>query len=315
MVIIKLQMFLVLDKLKNHWMKMPGNLRGAVWMLLMAVFFVVADSIIKILSKRLDPIEIVFFRNVFSILWLIPAIASAGGIIAFQTHHPWLQLSRAALGGIAMICIFYSIQLLPLADATAIMFSRAIWMIPCAVLFLGEAIRWRRWTATFVGFIGVILMVQPDKVLRLGFIEIGMVFALTNAFLAAIIFSLIKILKTRGETNLTILLWHASVSILITAIPTWFLWITPTFFELLLLLTLGLVVTAAHSCMIQALAAGEATAVTPFEYSRVLFAGLIGFIFFSETPTFWTCVGTILVILSGFYIAKREALKSENKQT
>ncbi|MEE2932808.1 MAG: DMT family transporter [Pseudomonadota bacterium] len=300
--------------LKSRWDRTPENLRGAMWMLFMAIFFVAADSIIKILSRRLDPIEIVFFRNIFSILWLIPAIANAGGFKAFQTNYPWLQLTRATLGGIAMICIFYSLKLLPLADATAVMFSRAIWMIPCAVLLLGETVQWRRWTATIVGFIGVILMVQPTELLDFNSIKIGMIFALTNAFLAAVIFTLIKILKGRGESNLTILLWHASISILMTSIPTWFLWITPTPFEILLLIALGLIVTLAHSCLIQALAVGEATAVTPFEYSRVLFAGLVGFIFFSEVPSIWSFVGTLLLIASALYIARRESLADKNQK-
>ncbi len=70
--------------LRSRWDRAPKNLRGAMWMLFMAIFFVAADSIIKILSRRLDPIEIVFFRNVFSILWLIPAIANAGGGQSFS---------------------------------------------------------------------------------------------------------------------------------------------------------------------------------------------------------------------------------------
>ena len=291
----------------NRWRALPGNLRGAFWMVVMAIFFVCADTIIKILSKRLDPIEIVFFRNIFSLLWLIPSIIQAGGAKAFYTNHPWLQFSRAVTGGIAMICIFYSIQLLPLADATAIMFSRAIWMIPCAVLFLNEAIRWRRWTATAVGFIGVILMVRPA-----GGIEPGILFALTNAVMAAVIFTLIKMLKSKGETNLTILLWHAAITIIITATPTYFLWQMPTLTEFLLLIALGALVTVAHACLIQALAVGEATAVTPFEYSRVVFAGLVGLFMFSEVPTAWTISGTVLILASGYYIARREA--QENKK-
>ncbi|HAA93311.1 MAG TPA: hypothetical protein DCS82_09205 [Rhodospirillaceae bacterium] len=299
-------MKLVPEAIARRWENLPGNLRGAVWMLLMAVFFVAADSIIKIVSRRLDPIEIVFFRNIFSLLWLIPAVVQAGGLVAFHTQYPMLQFARGALGGIAMVCIFYSLQLLPLADATAVMFSRTIWMIPCAVFLLGEAIRWRRWTATVIGFIGVVIMVRPA-----GGIEPGMLFALANAIMAAVIFTLIKILKSKGESNLTILLWHASITIAITAVPTYYLWITPTLEEFLLLVALGLLVTIAHTCLIQALAAGEATAVTPFEYSRVLIAALIGFVFFAEIPTIWTVIGTILVVASGYYIARREAQREE----
>lgn len=299
------------EPLLQRWQALPGNLRGAAWMLLMAVFFVAADSIIKVLSRRLDPIEIVFFRNIFSLIWLLPAVAQAGGCVAFRSDHAGLLFTRSVLGGLAMILVFYSLKYLPLADATALMFSRAIWMIPCAVILLGEAVRWRRWTATVVGFVGVVIMVRPAEVIATGGLEIGMVFALSHAVLAAVIFALIKILKSRNESNLTMLLWHSAVTIAITGIPAWYLWITPTPFELMLLIALGLIVTIAHACLIQALAVGEATAVTPFEYSRVLFAAAIGLVFFAEVPTVWTIAGTVLVLASGYYIARREAQRRD----
>jgi drug/metabolite transporter (DMT)-like permease len=262
-------------------------------MLMSAVIFVFADATIKYLARSLEPVEIVFFRNVFSLATLLPVALRAGGLTAFHTNYPGLQFSRALLGGLAMICIFYSLQLLPLADATAIMFSRTLWMIPCAVLFLHEAVRWRRWTATVVGFIGVLLIVRPDGGMGPG------------------IFTIIKKLKSKGESNLTILLWHASVTILITAVPTYLYWQTPTLFEFGLLIGLGISLTLAHTCLIQALAVGEATAISPFEYSRVVFSTLIGVFFFAEIPTVWTIAGAALVILSGFYIARREARREK----
>jgi drug/metabolite transporter (DMT)-like permease len=296
----------VKERLLTKWRALPANLRGALWMLMSAVIFVFADATIKYLARSLEPVEIVFFRNVFSLATLLPVALRAGGLTAFHTNYPGLQFSRALLGGLAMICIFYSLQLLPLADATAIMFSRTLWMIPCAVLFLHEAVRWRRWTATVVGFIGVLLIVRPD-----GGMGPGVIFALSNAVMAAAIFTIIKKLKSKGESNLTILLWHASVTILITAVPTYLYWQTPTLFEFGLLIGLGISLTLAHTCLIQALAVGEATAISPFEYSRVVFSTLIGVFFFAEIPTVWTIAGAALVILSGFYIARREARREK----
>jgi drug/metabolite transporter (DMT)-like permease len=290
-----------LPSLQRKWAGLSGNLRGALWMLVSAVIFVCADSTIKYLTRTIEPVEIVFFRNVFSLCTLLPVMLRLGIVNAYRTDYPALQFSRAVLGGLAMVCIFYSLKYLPLADATAIMFSRTLWMIPCAVLFLGEAIRWRRWTATFVGFIGVVLIVRPG-----GGIDIGMGFALTNAVMAAVIFTVIKKLKQKGESNVTILIWHATAAIAITAIPTWHYWVTPTAFEFLLLIGLGIGLTAAHAALIQALACGEATAVTPFEYSRVVFAALIGLFFFAEVPSVWMVAGAALILLSGYYIAWRD---------
>src|SRR3546814_16470131 len=115
---------------------------------------------VKLVGARLDSLEIGFFRCAFGLATVLPFMLR-GGTAAFRTERPMLHLFRGLLGTTAMFCSFYALTHLPLADATAIGFANTLFMIVLAVLFLGKTVRWRRWTATIVGFAGVLVMVGP----------------------------------------------------------------------------------------------------------------------------------------------------------
>ena len=264
-------------------------------MVLSAVLFTSMGGLIKHLGQRLDPIEVVFFRSLFGVIWLLPLIYKAGGLRALKTNHPTMQFSRALLGAMAIIFMFYGLTMIPLADSQAIIFSRPLWMIPLAVIFLAEVVRWRRWTATIVGFCGVLVMVWPGDAMQLGALLI-----VGNAVCAAAGFTLIKIMTQKGEERLAILCWHTILTTLLSGIPLYLVWISPTLTELLLLVIMGAGLTFAHSCIIRALECGEATAVMPFDYSRLLFAIVIGYFFFAETVNTWNVVGAAIIILSSY---------------
>jgi drug/metabolite transporter (DMT)-like permease len=286
----------------KKWQGLSGNVRGACWMILSAALFTSMGGLIKHLGQRLDPMEVVFFRSLFGVIWLIPVIQKAGGLKILKTNYPVMQFSRAFLGALAIIFMFYGLTMIPLADAQAIVFSRPIWMIPFAVFFLAEIIRWRRWTATIIGFIGVLIMVRPGDT-----IQPGALLIVGNTVCAAAGFTLIKIMTQKGEDRLTILCWHTMVTTLLSAIPLYYFWITPTWVELLLLVIMGAGLTFGHSCIIRALEIGEATAVLPFDYSRLIFAGIIGYFIFAEVLDTWTLTGGAIIILANYYIARREA--------
>ncbi|MDB3953185.1 DMT family transporter [Alphaproteobacteria bacterium] len=286
----------------RKWQGLSGNVQGAFWMILSALLFTSMGGLIKHLGQRLDPIEVVFFRSLFGVIWLLPLIYKAGGLKTLKTNHPAMQFSRALLGAIAMVFMFYGLTMIPLADSQAIIFSRPLWMIPLAVIFLAEVVRWRRWTATMVGFCGVLVMVRPGDTMQIGALLVA-----GNAICAAAGFTLIKIMTQKEEEGLTILCWHTMLTTLLSAIPLYFVWISPTLTELLLLIIMGAGLTFAHSCIIRALECGEATAVLPFDYSRLIFAMVIGYFFFTETVDAWTVCGAAIIILASHYILRRES--------
>lgn len=287
--------------LVSRWLALPANVRGALWILAASVLFSVMAAMVKTVGARLDSFQIAFFRCVFGLVVILPFMAKAGPQV-FRTRRLPMHVLRALAGVTAMFCGFYSITHLPLADATAISFAKPLFMIVLAVLFLGEVVRWRRWTATVVGFVGVLIMINPGE----NGLNPAMAAALAGTLCVAVVVVLVKRLSTT-EAPLTILFTFGVVSTLVSAVPAAFVWQMPTGIELVLLILIGSLGAAGQSCAIRGFRVGEATAVVPFDYSRLLFAGALGYVLFGDVPTTNTLAGAALIVASTLYIALREA--------
>ncbi len=260
---------------------------------------------VKQLGKTLPVWELVTLRTLFALMFLTPVLYRAGPSVLLTTR-PGAHLLRSALGMGGLVCFFFSVIHLDLALATTLGFTRALFVIVLAVIFLAEKIRWRRTAATVVGFTGVILCIDPVG----GSFDPWTLCALAFALFAAGVTTMVKRL-TRTESNLTIVVWTYISMAAMAAIPAWLTWQTPTQFELLLIVFLGITSAAGQTCMVAGLRAGEATAVTPFEYSRLLFASVFGFFLFQEVPGINTWLGAAIIILSTMYIALRERRASQ----
>ena len=171
-----------------------------------------------------------------------------------------------------------------------------------AVLVIGEQVRWRRWAATMVGFLGVIVMIRPgsDAFSAWSFLALG------DAFSIALLITIVKRLP-ESETELVMMFYYGVVAIVLSLPLALWVWRWPNAMEWLLLAGLGLIGAFSQYLWILAFRAGEASAVAPFDYLRLLFAGLIGFALFSETPDSWTIGGAAVIVASTVYIARREA--------
>ncbi len=286
--------------LRQSWGSLPGNTRGVLWALAGSGCMATMATMVKFLGQELSNFEVSFFRAAFGLIVILPFVAH-GGMGAVRTNRLRFHLARGAIGGSAMLTGFYALTILPLALATSLSFARPLFMIVLAVLFLGEVVRMRRWTATVVGFVGVIVMLRPT-----GAIEPAAFLSLLSAFLVACAMVLTKI-KSTTERPVTMILYATMFGTVITLIPAIVVWQTPTLGQFALLGLMGIVGTLASNCMIRALAAGEATLVTPVEYVRILFAGLFGYFLFTETPDLWMGEGAVIVIGSTLYITLREA--------
>lgn len=290
-----------MDSISAKLAALPGNVRGALWILLSAVIFTMTNSLIKYVGSSLDPFQMVFFRGLFGTMFLLPIVWHAGGMAVLKTKRMNFHLARGITGSLALMTIFYALTNMPLADVTGISFSRSLWVIILAVLFLGESIRWRRWTATLVGFCGVLVMVRPGPEANPAAIA-----AVLNALFVAMSVVLIKRM-TVTEKPLTILFWGTLIPTFVTLPPAIIVWQTPTNTELMLMAAIGAGLSVGHTCLIHGLRVGEATAVMPFDYTRLIFAGLAGYIFFVEVPDPYTIAGAVLIIFATLYIARRES--------
>lgn len=298
-----------MQRIAAHLGALPDNVRGAVWILLSAIIFTATNSLIKYVGTTMDSFQMVFFRGLFGTLFLLPIVWRSGGWSVLKSNRMNFHLARGLTGSLALMTIFYALTHMPLADVTGISFSRSLWVIVLAVLFLDERIHWRRWTATVVGFVGVLVMVRPGPEANPASVA-----AVLNALFVAMSVVLIKRM-TETEKPLTILFWGTIIPTFVTLPPAIVVWQAPTNTDLILMAAIGGGLSVGHACLIQGLRAGEATAVMPFDYTRLILAGIAGYLFFAEVPDPFTVVGAVLIIGSTFYIARREAKESRRTKT
>jgi len=285
--------------LASRWHALPANVHGAAWIILASAVYSGQALIVKTLGQRLDPFEIAFFRCAFGLVAVMPFLAGTRGWTI--SGKPWMHVLRSVVGVSGMFCGFYAITHLPLATATAISFTKPLFLIVLAVLFLGETVRWRRWTATAVGFLGVLIVIRPGG----DVFSFAMLVALFGSFLIADVTVLVKKLSVT-DRNVTIIFYFGVITTIVAAVPAYFVWQMPNLFEWSLLVLVGATAAFGQYCSLRAFRIAEATAVMPFDYTRLLFAGMFGYFFFAEVPDFWTLVGIAVLIASTLYIAQRE---------
>jgi len=193
---------------------------------------------------------------------------------------------------------------LPLADATALAFSRILFTTVVAVLVLREIVSGSRWSATVTGFVGVVVMVRPGgEIDPIVFVAIGAActFAIANV--------LIRIMSSTEPPN-RILFYYQAGGILVFLPPTIFLWQTPPdLFSWLMTLAIGFLTTVGMIGFIRGFVVGEASVIGPTEYIRLIFAAGFGFLIFGEIPDVWTVVGALIIVGSTSFIAQMEAKK------
>ena len=295
------------------------NRRAAMWLLASASLFTFTGVLVKWLGQTLHPFEISFFRALVALTVILPIFARTGGLMAgMRTKIPLLQLTRGVVGSMAMFLGFYAIVALPLAEAQAISFSRNLFLVPLAAFILSEVIGLRRALAAGIGFVGVVIMLRPgmgDNSLGL-VLSVGAMAALGHAFLVALATVLVNI-ASRYDGPTTLMFYTNTVSLALIAIPTYFVWQTPSWPEFFMLVAMGLLATISHNCFIRAFALGEASAIAPVDYSRLVFAALAGWLVFGSIPDAYTIFGAAIIVGSSFYIVRREAqmaalAKSEN---
>ncbi|MFZ5778694.1 MAG: DMT family transporter [Pseudomonadota bacterium] len=286
----------------RDWLRrLPPNVQGALWLVAGGFIFTSTSAMIRLLSTQIESVQTAFFRAVISVVFLLPVIA-AGRVKPWESKRIAGHFWRTLMGTISMVLGFYAVSLLPLADATAIAFSQPLFSVLVAALIAGEKVRWRRWSATIVGFVGVLIMVRPGE----GSLQLGALVALANAASVAVSILLVKRLSGT-ETPLMILTQFALFSTLFLAPPALWVWRWPDLWGWVLAVGVALSATVGQYFWVQAFKAGEMSAVAPFEYLRLPFAVFVGWLIWDELPVLWTYLGAAVVIASALYIAHREA--------
>ena len=253
------------------------------------------------LSAEVHPFEIAFFRNIVVFAVTFPLVWRQGPG-AFRTERPGLHLVRGGLGIVAMLTWFYALSITPVAEATAISFSQVLFTTLGAALFLGDRLGWRRGLAAGVGFAGTLVMLRPGAEA----FDVGGVIVLVSAVFWAASLLCTKVLTRTDHPSVCV--FFATCFFLPTSfVAALFVWSWPSGAALALMLAIGLLAAVAHLAMAHALKIGEATAVMPIDFSRLIFATLIGWIWLGELPDAMTWIGALIVVASALYITLRES--------
>ena len=285
---------------KSRWLSLTTTSRGIILMVLSTIGFSAMHTSVRYLSTELHPVQIVFFRNLFGMFVFVPLVMHSGFSFLKTSHMP-MHLLRAGLNVLAMIAFFIALSMSPLARVNALAFSAPLFTVILSVLILGERIRIRRWTAIGFGFLGAVVILRP------GFaaVDTGSWLTLLSAALWGLTMIVIRLLG-RTESSLTTTGYMILFLSLMSLWPALYVWQTPQGYAWAILLFIGISGTIAQICLAEALKTAEMTVVLPFDFLKIIWASMLGFMLFTEVPTFYTWIGATIIFTSSFYVAYRE---------
>jgi S-adenosylmethionine uptake transporter len=277
---------------------------GVTWFLLSLAIGVMNDVLSKQLGQNLHPIEITFFRFLFSTLSLLPFMFY-NGVGSFYTGRVGLHICRGALLfiGIAIFC--YGLTIAPISVATVINFTIPLFTLILAAIFLKERVKAARWMATLIGFLGVMVVFHPKQV--------GFDFTMFLLLLSALLFAGLDVLNKRfvvQEGMLVMLFYTGLFTMLLGIVPTYFVWQVPSMHQLGLFFILGCGANLLLYCLLKGFENADASALAPFRYTELLISAAMGYLFFAEIPSKYTWLGAAIIVPSSFIVVYSEMRKS-----
>ena len=296
-----------MQEINRRWVTLPGNVQGSLIVLLASLISVLMTSLIKYVGQSIPVVEILFIRQILVVVIISPVILKNIDAV-FKTKVFRFHVLRGSLSVIAMLTGFTAVVHLPLAEVTAISFVRTLFTTILAILFLKEVVGVRRWSSVIVGFIGVMVIVRPEP----ENINAYALLAIASAFFVSSINIVMRKLSQIDNSS-TIMVYQSIIVTLAMAGPAIYLWVMPTWDEVFFIVVIGSLMSLMQWIFIQAFKVGEAAAIAPMEYSRLLYAAVIGIVFFAEIPTLWTLTGAVIIIASTLYTLHRNTLNKRLK--
>jgi S-adenosylmethionine uptake transporter len=287
-----------------NWFLRRGYGQGAFWATMIGVVSVMNDVVMCKLGDRFNPIEIVFFRYLFSMCSVLLLMLPHGRRY-FVTQQKTMHGVRALIGAVALGLCCYSVHVMPLAENTTILFTIPLFFLPMARFFLKEKVDAARWIATLVGFLGILVVVQPGtdafRLVALIPISAAVLFAVSNVMIKSMI---------RDEHSFTMLFYFGLGTTILAAVLLPFVWIMPTLSELAWMLLLGVGANLIQVCIYRAYASADASSVAPYAYTEMVLSALSGFVFFGQIPHAGLYFGSILIAGSTLFMTLVEAKRA-----
>ena len=277
---------------------------GIVLMLAGIIGFSVMDAIIKWLTADYPVPQIVALRSWFGLPLLLLLALYEGGPKALRSSRPLVHVGRYLLVLLLSFSFFWALSQMKLVDAVAITFAAPILIAALSVPLLKEAVGLRRWIAIGVGFCGVLIILRPG----VGVFQWAALVVLGSAVVYALLMITTRAFKST-ESTASLMLYPQLGMSLTAIIFAPFFWVTPDLHDLGLFALAGLFGSVGVICLTHAFRLAPAATISPFEYSALIWASLLGFLLWGELPDRITLLGAAIVISSGLYIIYRETIK------
>ena len=267
-------------------------------LILSCFFFAVLAALIKFLSQQIHPFEQAFFRNFIGVLIILPFILKYKITISKKKNLKLLLL-RGVFGGLTMILLFWSYSLIPLSQAMAISFTTPLFMYLGSLIFFKEKALKINTIAITLGFILTIILIRPDLEVKFG-VLIALIASLTHAIAGLLV-------KQISKTESVLLLMFSMVLIMtpISFFPSLYVWTTPNGLEIIvLLIMIACIASIGNFLWTKALSEEALTSLMPFEFTKLLFATILGVLFFNEKLDLITIFSGIGLLFLNHYLAK-----------
>ena len=267
----------------------------------MAVMAMLSAGVRELVNRGYPLAEVLLFRYLFAsgVFWLI--LLSTAGLLALATRRPLDHAIRSISGIVSLALLYFAITRIPIADATAIAYAAPIFITLLSVFLLGEVIGPRRWTAVIVGFAGVLLITRPQPESW----DIGALAALGSAVTGAMVAVWLRKLSS-SEKSVAIGIYYNGLGSLVCL--GWVLlsgWLTPRGVDAWLFIAFGLGCGLQQWLLTVSFRYAEASLLAPYEYSAMVFAAIVGYVFWGEIPAWTTWIGAAVIAASGLFIFNR----------
>ena len=279
---------------------------GIAWIVTAGCTLSIMDGLIKWSVGVFPVAQVVFVRSAFVLLLLGAVLARHGAFRMIRTKRPLGHLLRVILTVTSILTFFESVRLLPLATVIAIGFVAPLFMTALSVPVLRERVGAHRWTAILIGFAGVLVITQPGPD---GF-EWPALLALASSMLFATHLVTARWLA-RTETDAALMFWQNLGVFVVSGAVAPFLWTPIGAADLTLIATMGALLLIGQFCTVRAFRTAPVGAVAPFQYVELIWAAVIGYIFWSEVPPSNVWFGASIVVASGLYVIWRERVKAQ----
>ena len=283
---------------------MQNNVLLGIGLMVVTTFmFSTMDGVSRYLAENNNVFTLVTMRY-----WFVAIIMAISCLLVkdsfkklLYTKQPFTQFSRGLILSLNNCLVVYTFTLLGLVETHAIIACYPLIVAGLSVPFLGEKFGWRRWTAIFVGFLGVIIILRPTT----NVISEGAIYALIGAIMFAVYLILTRYVS-RLDTAITSFFWTGIGGSVTMTIISFFIWEDILREDLLWLLIMCLLSASSHYMMVKTLQVAEASVIQPFSYLQLVFGSIIGVTIFSESIDLMIVFGSIIVICAGLFTAWRQ---------